>query len=263
MKVGAFVQRYFVPKQNWLETEVKITNNDAHHIVRVMRLQIGDKIICNHPDGTAYLSSIKRIEGDIVYVQLEEQLTTDAELPVEVTILQGVPKGTKLELILQKGTELGASRFLFYDADRSVAKWKANKIKQKIDRYNKIVKEASEQCHRNIIPTIEYVGTLDDFLRDGPISTSTNLFAYEQLAHEEDHTTFYEQLQSVKQGDHIMICIGPEGGFTEREANLLLKEQFKPIRLGKRILRTETASLYALASISYHFEEMECQSCRQ
>lgn len=258
LKVGASVQRYFVPQENWAENEVTITGSDAHHIIRVMRFKEDDNIICNHPDGTAYLATITQIEASQVTARLEEPLQANAELPITVTILQGLPKGNKLEWIIQKGTELGASRFLFFAGDRSVTKWHEKKVEQKLARYRKIVKEASEQCHRNIVPTVAYVGSLDTFLAEHADATSMNLFAYEVFATEQREASFAKQLQALKAGDHLLICVGPEGGFSQREVELLLQHRFSPIRLGKRILRTETASLYALASISYHFEELEC-----
>lgn len=148
------MQRYYVPRENWNTQSIRLSSEDAHHVQRVMRQQIGDKLICNHPNGEAALCVITQVDNRDVYVQIEEWLKEDTELPVNITIAQGLPKGSKLELILQKGTELGAYDFQLFEADRSIAKWDSKKSSNRMKRYGKIIKEASEQCHRNHLPIV-------------------------------------------------------------------------------------------------------------
>src|SRR5690625_3500038 len=128
------MQRYYVPEDNWNELKVILTDSDAHHIKRVMRQQVGDEIICNHPTGKAAICKLDIIEADHVIARIKEWLEIDNELPINVTILQGLPKSNKLELIIQKGTELGAAAFQFFEADRSVAKWDFKKASHRYKR---------------------------------------------------------------------------------------------------------------------------------
>lgn len=249
------MQRYFTEASDWDDQIVRIKGNDAHHIGRVMRKIVGEQIICNHPNGEAAICEIINLSKDIVELHVIEWLTNDAELPMDITIAQSLPKGNKLELILQKGTELGANRFILFEANRSIAKWDERKSKQKLNRYEKILKESSEQCHRNRIPEIEIVTSLEAILIDHS-KDHMILYAYEEEAKKDNHSSLATALTKMKPQDRVLIFIGPEGGFTKEEIELFKKYECQSVRLGSRILRTETASMYALASISYHFEEL-------
>lgn len=251
------LQRYFVPAVNWREDEVIISGDDAHHIMRVMRNQEGNKLICNHPEGRAALCKITVLDNEIVHASIEEWLSEMTELPVDVTIAQGLPKGDKLELVLQKGTELGASTFIPVQAERSVVVWDTKKTEKKLQRYSKIVKEASEQSHRNKLPHINPVTTTDKLIKES-VAYDMKLFAYEEEAKTADFQSFGTIIDKLEVGNRVLVCIGPEGGFSEKEANDLKQNGFLSVRLGPRILRTETAALYVLASISYHLEELRC-----
>lgn len=249
------MQRYYIPKDNWEKEFVVLTDEDAHHIQRVMRQQIGDTIICNHPDGQAAICTIEQFSTEDVRVRIKEWLNEDSELPVNVTIAQGLPKGSKLDLIFQKGTELGATTFQLFEADRSVVKWDSKKAEKRMQRYDKIIKEASEQCHRNVMPIVKPLQPLEEIIRSNVYDHI--LFGYEEEARRQTDRSFADVLSQIKNGQQILMIIGPEGGFSEQEVILLKNKGAIPVRLGKRILRTETASLYALASISYHFEELK------
>src|SRR5690625_4157539 len=252
------MQRYFVPEYNWNNEIVTIRGEDARHIKVVMRFQQGDYIICNRLDGKAAICSITNLTKQTVHLQVVEWLNNNNELPVHVTIAQGLPKGNKMDYILQKGTELGASQFCFFQAERSIVKWDAKKSKQKIKRFEKIVKEASEQCHRNRIPVISEISSLEKLIEQCKVY-DIMLFAYEEEVSSNQYHSFAKSLSNASTGDKMIIFIGPEGGFSQREVKTLKSNNVAPVRFGPRILRTETASLYALASISYQFEELGCK----
>ncbi|GIO27591.1 16S rRNA (uracil(1498)-N(3))-methyltransferase [Ornithinibacillus bavariensis] len=256
------MQRYFIPKANWQNNTISIEGDDAHHIIRVMRMQAGDKIICNKLDASAAICEITELNTDSVTAEVLEWLESNTELPVNVTIAQGLPKGDKIELVLQKGTELGAYAFIPFQAERSVVKWDARKTDKKLIRFSKIVKEASEQSHRNRIPEIRQAMNLSQLIQEGQ-RYDIKLFAYEEEAKTNEFHSFSSVINQVKNDDHILICIGPEGGFSQEEVTSLKQHDFIPVRLGPRILRTETAALYALSSISYHLEELGGTSCQQ
>lgn len=252
------VQRYFVEAENWSEHEVTL-KDDAHHIMRVMRFEVGDEIICVHPNGKVAHCEIVELNETEQYVvaTIVEWIDTDSELPVQVTILQSLPKGNKLDLIIQKGTELGADKFVLYESERSVVKWNAKKRDNRLQRFQKIAQEASEQSGRNIVPNVIFADDIEKFLQNEALIDTTKLLAYEEEAKNTNHTSLYKQLSKVEKGGQLIIGVGPEGGFSGEEVASFKKSGFIPVRLGKRILRTETAALYALASISYHFEEMQ------
>lgn len=249
------MQRYFVREQYWENGIVHIEGNDAHHIQRVMRYKIGDQIICVQSGKKAYVCRIEAMTKKNVKVIIEEELEENRELPLHVTIAQAIPTGNKLDFILQKGTELGATQFMLYNSERATAKWDDKKAQQKRPRLETIVKEASEQSARLLIPEILFPLTLESVFAQKSDFTHV-AFAYEEEAKKEHYTSIATFLHDVNEYDKLLICIGPEGGFSKNEVAAFQSEQFRPIRLGKRILRTETAALYTLASISYQFEEI-------
>ncbi|PKR79038.1 16S rRNA (uracil(1498)-N(3))-methyltransferase [Halalkalibacillus sediminis] len=248
------MQRYFISDNNWTKEQVHIDGEDRHHIVNVMRMTSGDKIICCNVDGSSYLVEITEITDDKVTGALVEALDEKQEMPVKVTIVQGLPKGDKLELIVQKGTELGMFAFIPVQMDRSIVKWDSKKESKKLSRLRKISKEAAEQSHRSKLPLIHEKHTLKEVLSE---NTYDHLFVASELeakAPSEDGS-FAEALKQISPGDNLLVVIGPEGGLSNDEISFLTSNQFKSIRLGPRILRTETAPLYVLSAISFYFEE--------
>ncbi|HLR66499.1 16S rRNA (uracil(1498)-N(3))-methyltransferase [Virgibacillus alimentarius] len=251
------MQRYFVPRDNWENDQVYIHGDDAHHISKVMRFKINDKVICNHPNGQAAICTITSFDTNLIKLAVIEWLNEQVELPFQITIAQGLPKGDKLDFILQKGTELGAHSFIPFQAQRSIVKWDKKKTEKKLNRFDKIVKEASEQSHRNKIPIIQDIMAISDLVHESR-NYDVKLFAYEEEAKVDHEHSFGTLVSNLKEGQRVLVCIGPEGGFSTNEVDLLKKNNFTAVRLGPRILRTETAALYVLASISYHFEELRC-----
>lgn len=248
------MQRYFVEEKNWSEQQVNIDDDDYHHIVNVMRMQPGDEVICNHPNGHAYQCSIEKIGDGNVQLLILNKLKDQVELPVNVTLIQGLPKGDKLEWIVQKATELGVSTIIPLESKRSIVKWDHKKSSKKIQRLQKIAKEAAEQSHRTIQPTIEFPQSLKQIISVSQ-SFDHKFVAYEETAREVKTRSIEHYLKEVQAGQSIGIVIGPEGGIAKEEIDQLYKSGFEPVRLGPRILRTETAPLYLLSVLSYFFEE--------
>ncbi|WP_217586750.1 16S rRNA (uracil(1498)-N(3))-methyltransferase [Lentibacillus saliphilus] len=254
------MQRYFIPEENWQEDAVIIDKSDAHHVMRVMRMTEGDTLICAHPNGLVALCSIHALETDHVRCLIDEWLDQTVELPVDVTIVQGLPKGDKMEQVLQKGTELGATGFIPFKADRSVVKWDDKKAHRKLLRYEKIVKEAAEQSHRTRLPHVYEPMDLATLLQSTG-DYDVCIYAYEEEAKTSGpFTSLAAVFQELKPQSRLLVCIGPEGGFSPDEATTLKESGFIPVRTGPRILRTETAALYVLAALSYHLEELRCHS---
>lgn len=246
------MQRYFIEQPFNLQ-EATISGDDARHIVKVMRMREDDEIIVV-AEGEAHVCTIKHL-GEDVTVKKTGQLIPSPELPICVTVACGLPKGDKLELIAQKATELGMYALLPFEAERSIVKWDGKKSVKNQQRLQKIAKEAAEQSHRTHIPQIMNVASFKELLKHA--STYDAVFiADEEDAKSESRTRFADKLKNVydKKSKSILIIFGPEGGISRKEADNLLAVGAQTMSLGPRILRAETAPLYALSAISYEFE---------
>lgn len=244
------MQRYFV--NEFINNRFYISDEDRHHIVNVMRMGQGDRLICS-VDGKSALCSIEEIADDRVIASVVKWEEGTAELPVRVAIASGLPKGDKLEWIIQKGTELGAAEFIPFAAARSVVKWDQKKAKKKVERWRKIAKEAAEQSHRSLLP--EVTDPIDfKALINISAGFDHRLVAYEEDAKEGEASVLSQTLKNIKPRQSLLFVFGPEGGLTKEEVRLLEEHQFQTCGLGPRILRTETAPLYALAAVSYQTE---------
>lgn len=246
------MQRYFVDGQAGKDHFI-ISGDDYHHIVRVMRMKAGEQIICVLQDGKSAICLIAEITDENVVANVVKWEEGTSELPVHVVIASGLPKGDKLELIIQKGTELGAYEFVPFTASRSIVKWDGKKAAKKIERWQKIAKEAAEQSHRNRIPVVTEPLSVKELIKASGKYVH-RLIAYEEEAREGEASVLTSTLKNMQAGESLLIVFGPEGGLTQEEVALLIKNGFKPCGLGPRILRTETAPLYALSAVSYHFE---------
>ncbi|MFD3447682.1 16S rRNA (uracil(1498)-N(3))-methyltransferase [Microbacteriaceae bacterium 4G12] len=248
------MQRYFVEEQYVGEQIIEIHGDDARHIAKVMRMKNGDEIYCCLHGKTA-LCTIAEITNEFVKASIVQWIEKSNELPVFVTIASGLPKGDKLELILQKGTELGAAAFLPFQAARSIVKWDEKKGDKKVERWTKIAKEAAEQSHRSIVPSV-YAPVSFKQLLSMSSEYDACIVAYEEDAKQGEQANFVKTLQQLQPGKRLLIVFGPEGGLSEEEIKQLREHTFVTCSLGPRILRTETAPLYALSAVSYHFELM-------
>lgn len=237
------MQRYFVSKMN---DNFVLENNDLHHVKDVMRIKDGGNIICVY-NNKSFLCEI-RYSNQNYHINIIEEITKDVELPKRVTLYQAVIKNDKFDLIIQKATELGASDIVPTIFSRSVVKVEDNKKDNKLIRYQKIAKEACEQSHRQVIPNIH---DFENVLKISLDSQTLGLIAYENNG---DFKSFSKNLENLENYTNVAIVVGPEGGFAPNEVEYLKKIGFKSISLGKRILRSETASMYALSIVSHYLE---------
>lgn len=247
------MQRYFVQEPFNELNELTISGENARHISKVMRMESGDQIVIVHVD-TAFICEIVSIGQDVVVKQTGKTIPSP-EMPIKVDIACGLPKGDKLELITQKGTELGMNALIPFSAERSIVKWDEKKGEKKTERLQKIAQEAAEQSHRTSIPTIGNPVSFKHLLT--LVSKYDAVFiADEEDAKKETRTRFAEKLKKVYDNElkSILLIFGPEGGISRNEADSLLQAGAETMSLGPRILRAETAPLYALAAISYEFE---------
>ncbi|WP_141431478.1 16S rRNA (uracil(1498)-N(3))-methyltransferase [Bacillus sp. 03113] len=244
------MQRYFANQDH---NRFHIEGDDFHHIVRVMRMNMGEQIICVNKDQQAAICTIEEITDEQVAAKVVQWIEEASELPIHVTIVSGLPKGDKLEWIIQKGTELGAKLFIPFTSARSVIKWDGKKAEKKLIRWNKIAKEAAEQSHRQTIPKVMDPINIKQLIQLGQ-SYDAKLIAFEEEAKIGEASIFAKTLDTMETGQSLLIVFGPEGGLSTEEVNQLKEQGFHCCGLGPRILRTETAPLYALSAVSYHYE---------
>ena len=244
------MQRYFIDQNADINQRFFITDqNDIHHITKVMRYQIGDQIIITFSDQSVYKCKIENITMAQIEITLMEKIDIDSELPQHITICSGLIKADKYEWMIQKSTELGASQFIAVGMQRSVVKLNENKVIKKLERWQKIIKEAAEQSYRLIIPEIEYKSNLKE-IYDIINEYDYVLIAYEESAKCGEKSTFKAVVQKFEPGDRVLIIFGPEGGLSESEIKLFGSSAYQ-VGLGPRILRAETAPLYTLSAVSF------------
>ncbi|CAM5195867.1 Ribosomal RNA small subunit methyltransferase E OS=Ureibacillus acetophenoni OX=614649 GN=SAMN05877842_102255 PE=3 SV=1 [Ureibacillus acetophenoni] len=247
------MQRYFVNETFNTEKELVITGDSARHISKVMRMEAGEKVIVVVEE-IAYICEIISLSDEVVVKQTGE-IVPSPKMPVQVDIACGLPKGDKLEFIAQKGTELGMHWLIPFKAERSIVKWDEKKGEKKTERTQKIAQEAAEQSHRTHVPEVSNPITFKQLL--SLLENYDHVFiADEEDAKQDNRTRFADKLKKVydNKSKSILLIFGPEGGISRTEAESLLNAGAETMSLGPRILRAETAPLYALSAISYEFE---------
>lgn len=242
------MQKYFISNDEFINNI--ITSDDVHHIKDVMRFKIGDKIIISN-NNEEYLVEISSIEKNSVMFNKLMAIQNNNELPFSIDIYQGYPKGDKIEDIIKHSTELGMSNFYGVITKRSLFKLDAKKKESKLERFQKIAKEAAEQSNRKRLPSIKDIIELKkiDFS-----SYNHLILCYEEVAKNGESSNLKRIIKSFKPEDKIAVLIGPEGGIDKSEEEYLNNLGFVSCALGPRILRTETAALYVLSACGYEWE---------
>ena len=237
------MQRYFGVKKdnNYLYLE----NSDYHHIKNVMRNSDGD-LIEVVVDNKLYLGCIENVKSDI-NISIKKELEIESDFIPKVNLIIPLLKENKMDLILQKSTEMGVNKIIVFPFKRCVVKADKKKIKSKIERWMRILKEASEQSKRTIIPEICYEDNINSLKKDRCVnivcSTQKNLNNVKRV------------LTENRNCDTINIVIGPEGGLDEQEEKILNELGFISTTLGSRIMRVESVPLFIMSIINYEFME--------
>ena len=235
------MQRYF---SNSKETgKLFLINDDIYHITRVMRMKDNDKIEVIY-NNDLYICNI--IINELPWVNIvskEEGKIEDKEIILAIPLL----KEQKMDLVLQKATELGVTKIIPVTMERSIVKLDDSKEVKKIDRWSKICKEASEQSKRNSIPVISNIMTLKELVKEEGIKIVCSTI--------EKENNLKKFLTEHKNYDKIIIVVGPEGGISSKEEEYLVSEGFTRVSLGKRIMRVETVPIFILSALNYEFME--------
>ena len=247
------MRKFFVKEEQINDDVIEIIGDDVNHIRNVLRLECGEIILlCDMDNSINYVSEINKIEKDKIICKIQSKSENHAEGNVELTIFQGLPKADKMELIIQKGTELGVKEFVPVNFERCIVKLKGKDEDKKIDRWQKIAEMAAKQSGRDLVPkitNIESIKNVCNLIQNYDIV----LVAYEN---EKDNSLKQElnKLRNIKENIKIAVVIGPEGGIAENEINLFKQAGGKIITLGNRILRTETVCLMCASIIMYELE---------
>lgn len=249
------MSRFFTDKENINNTEILITNaDDVKHLSKVLRHRIGDIIEISDGESFEYTGEITEITAALVRVKILSKGGFVREPKKRVTVYQGVPKQGKMEVIVQKCTEIGAAAIVPVFTDRTVVVDKGG-FGKKIDRWQRVADEAVKQCRRGIIPEVREAVKFKD-LPSVMEENDLNLFCYE----DEAGTTLKDVLRGLSEEERastvkIGLIIGPEGGFSDEEYRMITGAGARSVSLGKTILRAETAPIAALAMLMYELEQ--------
>ena len=237
------MQRYF---GRILNNDILLEDDDIFHLTKVMRARKGEEIEVV-ADDKVYLCEVTSLKP--IRIVAKRLIKEDNELPNYIILVAALLKGDKMDYVLQKATELGVSEIVLLTSERTIVKVKNQQRDLKLGRYQKILKEAAEQSKRLRIP---HINSIISFDRIDEIDANVRFIAYEGLKNSVN--AFNKRLDNIKPKQRVAVIIGPEGGFSLGEVEYAKNNGFVPVGLGSRILRAETASIYALSVIANRLE---------
>lgn len=244
------MHQFFVEGSQIKDRYIQVAGSDVKHIRDVLRMKPGEQVRISDDEGNDYFCEIEQIEKEKVLARILYQDHESKELPVRIVLFQGLPKGNKMELIIQKAVELGASEIVPVAMRNCVVKLDEKKAKAKVERWQAIAESAAKQAKRGMIPKVHSVLTFPaavQYARD----LDVRLLPYEN---ERGMERTREVIGSLRREGSLGIFIGPEGGFDPEEIEAA-KGEMHLLSLGNRILRTETAGMAMLSILLYHLEE--------
>ncbi len=244
------MQKFLIPNKNIIGEKAFITGQDLKHIVKVLRMHVNDKIIFTDGHGKDFSAIISKISSDEITLEIKESHISAFESPVQITIFQGMLKDKKMDFLVKHLTELGIYTWVPFFCERTIPKYNQKKLNARIQRWEKITKEALKQCNRSIVPEIHEPITFSDIIK------VTSYFDLKIIFWEKALTSIRAINQKAENIKNICILIGPEGGFSKKEADLAKESGFNLCSLGPRILRAETASITAVSLIQHYFGDI-------
>ena len=254
------MHHFFVEPSQVHEDEIEILGGDVNHIRNVLRMKAGEELVINDGYGNEYGCRLHRFTDAAVCAKILEKRRVASELPSRITLYQCLPKGDKMELIIQKAVELGAAEIVPVSSRRCVAKLDARKEENKRKRWQAIAESAAKQSGRAVGPKVKPAVDFGQALKQAG-ELDVRLIPYEcadELLEDGQSSAMQktrETLDSIRRGQSVGIFIGPEGGLEKEEVAAAIKAGAKPVTLGKRILRTETAGLCILSVLMFRLEE--------
>ncbi len=243
------MHRVFTDEQNINHEDkfLTVAGEDAYHLVKVMRIKKGERVIVCDKKNTDYVCEAAHICKDSVIFNIIDSYNSEAEKNYKITLCQAMPKGTKIDTVLQKAVELGCDSIIIFYSSRCDAKYNKSKEDAKLERYNKIIYEAAKQCNRGVIPGVEIKKSFEEMIKS--VNAQNNII----MAYEEEKTLSLNEALSKAEGN-ICFIVGAEGGFESDEVQYAKNAGAETVSLGKRILRTETAGMFMLSCCVYEKE---------
>lgn len=245
--------QFFVDDAQIGKEFITITGSDVNHIKNVLRMKPGEKIRVSNQKGQDYFCSILELGDDFVQADILDSEAANTELSAKVYLFQALPKGDRMETVIQKAVELGVHEIIPVAMKYCVVKLDAKKAENKRKRWQAIAESAAKQSKRSLIPVVHEVMSFKEALSYAK-ECKVNLVPYENERGMEATGKAFSELQK---DDTISVMIGTEGGFSEEEIELVKEENMKIISLGKRILRTDTAAIATLSMLMLHLEMLE------
>ncbi len=243
--------RFFVPDGSVSDNIITISGDDARHIALSLRMAVGDGItVCDY-SGNEYVCTLLQINPTLVRAEIRESRCCPAEPKISYVLYQALPKGDKMDTIVQKSVECGVRRIVPLMTERCISRPDDKSFAKKLERWNRISREAAGQCGRGIIPSVEGCIGIERLIAEGVDGSFLPLFFYEG----DGTTPLPRVIRSLSDiPNEIRMIVGSEGGFSADEAKALTDAGYIPVGLGKRILRCETAAQFVLACFCYEFE---------
>ncbi len=230
---------------------VDLPDTVAHHAIKVLRLHGGDALTLFNGDGGEYTAQVVRIERTRASVEIVDWLDRERESPLSITLVQALQAGEKMDLTIQKSVELGVQRIVPVVSRRSVLRLAGERALRRLEHWRSVVAAACEQCGRNRLPEVAVPESLEEWLNRKRYAKALRVMLAPAAARS------LVQLPAPSAGGSVELLIGAEGGLTPEEAKLAEHSGFLPVRLGPRILRTETAGLAALAAIQFLWGDLK------
>ena len=241
--------RFFIDKTDITDDAVTLTGDAASHIALSLRMAVGEELILCDSEGYDYTARIETVSPGAVSLSVLQKEPSRSEPPFRIRLYQCLPKGDKLETVVQKAVECGACEIIPVQSSRCIVKWKPDDVKKKLPRYGRIAEEAAKQSGRGRIPTVlspmTFASAVSEMAKD-----SLSFLCYEN----EDKKTLPARLREIEKPETVSFLIGPEGGLSPEEVALAKEKGVQSLSLGERILRTETAAPFVLAILSAFFE---------
>jgi 16S rRNA (uracil1498-N3)-methyltransferase len=245
------MRRFLIPSSAVSADTVTLSGDLFHHIVHVLRLHRGTRLCLADEKGREYEGRIRRVDADSLTVSVEgSHMTSPLETGPRITLFQGLPKGDKLDFVIQKCTELGVSRVVPFIGERSVARPPERRIQDKLERWRRIAMEAARQSNRLTAPTIDFANDLSEICRSSDHDVKILLWE------EEKTLSLKTFLAGAGRPGSVAVIIGPEGGLSVDEVSMAYRCGFNSVSIGKRILRTETAGMALLAILQFHWGDI-------
>jgi len=247
------MRRFFVEGIAKDSNAVTIAGDEFTHLKKVLRLSEGAKVELFNGKGLTLAGTIASIDKTSASIEINSVAEGKRESSLRLTLLQGMLKGEKPELVVQKATELGVSEIVFYSTARTVPELKAEKAEGKLKRWNKIAVEAAKQCGRSTLPALSVSSTFKAALAPRP---GLKVILWEGRGCDKSANGFKEALEMPEAKDAVVILVGPEGGFSEEEVTQAQEAGFITVGFGPRVLRAETAAIAAVSAVQYELGDM-------